>query len=125
MSQELRKILDLHPSETEGKIVEIPSQAEEDFDFARRNLYELIQKSHEALEDMVDLSKKSQDRRSYETLNNIIVTTAKISQDLLNLQKQKQEITGAPAPTTVNNNLFVGTTADLNKIIEDRRKENE
>ena len=74
---------------------------------------------------MVDLSKKSQDRRSYETLNNIIVTTAKISQDLLNLQKQKQEITGAPAPTTVNNNLFVGTTADLNKIIEDRRKENE
>lgn len=128
MSKELRKMLDLEPEDTAStKQVDIEN-AEKDFDFARKNLYEIITKSTEALEDMIDLARKSQLPRAYEVVNQMIKTSSDLNQDLMDLQKKKADIESkiyGDEGKVVNQNLFVGTTADLNKIIEDLRNKNE
>lgn len=123
MSNELRKALDLDPEEDKTKREIAIEQVEDDFDFARKNLYEIIGKGTEALEDMIDLARKSQNPRAYEVLRQLIDSTAALNQDLITLQKKKQDIAVAESGETkvVNQNLFVGTTADLNKILEDRK----
>ena len=123
MSDELRKALDLAPVERISEIID-PStqQVEDDFDYARKNLYEVIGKSQEALEDMIDVARQSQHPRAYEVLNQMIKNVADISKDLLDLQKKKKDLIKREVqegPQTVNNNLFVGTTADLNRMIEE------
>lgn len=122
MSKEIRKILDLTPADDNKVEVIVPDKAEEDFDFVRQTHYELLNKASEALEDMIDISRSSQSYKDYNALTNLIKTAADVSHDLLEIHKQRREISGDIAPQTVNNNLFVGTTADMNKIIEDRRK---
>jgi len=120
MSDEIRKALDLAPIETDR--VQVNQQVEDDFDYARKNLYDVIGKSQEALEDMIDVARQSQHPRSYEVLNQMLKTVADISKDLVELQKKKNELVPKSAePQTVHNNLFVGTTADLAKMIEEAR----
>jgi len=123
MSDELRKALDLAPIEnTSLTVTPVNKEVEEDFDYARRNLYDVIGKSQEALEDMIDVARQSQHPRAYEVLNQMIKNVADISKDLLDLQKKKKDLIKPEpqeGPQTVNNNLFVGTTADLNRMIEE------
>ena len=128
MSNELRKALDLAPIENNSlTVTPVNKEVEEDFDYARKNLYDVIGKSQEALEDMIDVARQSQHPRAYEVLNQMIKNVADISKDLLDLQKKKKDLIKPEqeGPQTVNNNLFVGTTADLNKMIEeDQAKKN-
>lgn len=123
MSDELRKSLDLAPIENKSLTVSPANQeVEADFDYARKNLYDVIGKSQEALEDMIDVARQSQHPRAYEVLNQMIKNVADISKDLLDLQKKRKDLVKPEAqegPQTVNNNLFVGTTADLNRMIEE------
>lgn len=123
MSDELRKALDLAPIENKSlTVTSVNHEVEEDFDYARKNLYDVIGKSQEALEDMIDVARQSQHPRAYEVLNQMIKNVADISKDLLDLQKKKKDLIKPElqeGPQTVNNNLFVGTTADLNKMIEE------
>ena len=124
MSNELRKALDLAPVErvVENQVDHNTQQVEDDFDYARKNLYDVIGKSQEALEDMIDVARQSQHPRAYEVLNQMIKNVADISKDLLDLQKKKKDLVKQEiqdGPQTVNNNLFVGTTADLNRMIEE------
>jgi hypothetical protein len=122
MSNELRKALDLAPINSSGENIAPDGQIEDDFDFARKNLYDVIGKSQEALEDMIDVARQSQHPRAYEVLNQMLKNVAEISKDLVDLQKKKKDlIKKDDAPQSVHNNLFVGTTADLAKMIEDAR----
>lgn len=123
MSDELRKALDLAPIQRVSETIDPNTQqVEDDFDYARKNLYEVIGKSQEALEDMIDVARQSQHPRAYEVLNQMIKNVADISKDLLDIQKKKKDLIKKDVqegPQTVNNNLFVGTTADLNRMIEE------
>lgn len=123
MSNELRKALDLEPEEDRNSREVAIKQVEDDFDFARKNLYEIIGKGTEALEDMIDIARKSQHPRAYEVLKQLIDSTAALNHDLIALQKKKQEIEilDNGGSKVINQNLFVGTTADLNKMLEDKR----
>ncbi len=126
MSDELRKALDLSPVNTNNQTLVPDSQVEDDFDFARKNLYDVIGKSQEALEDMIDVARQSQHPRAYEVLNQMLKNVADISKDLIDLQKKKKDlIKKEDAPQSVHNNLFVGTTADLAKMIEDARNKSD
>lgn len=128
MSDEIRKHLDLAPiAKITGEVVPATQQAEDDFDYARKNLYDVIGKSQEALEDMIDVARQSQHPRAYEVLNQMLKNVAEISKDLIDLQKKKKELLKPDneGPQTVNNNLFVGTTADLNRMIEEAQAKKE
>ena len=94
-------------------------QVEDDFEYARGNLISAIEKGQEALTGILDVASMSQNPRSYEVVATLLKTVADANKDLLELQKRKMDLTGVgPNPTPVNNNLFVGSTAELQQLIK-------
>lgn len=97
-----------------------------DYKYARQNLYGIIENGSRALEDLLDIAQQSQHPRAYEVISTLIKTLADANKDLLNVQKQVKDLsaeTGEKNPHTVNNNLYVGSTAELMKIIKNNAKE--
>ena len=91
-----------------------------DYEYARRNLYDIIEKGSAALEDIVDVAKQSESPRAYEVLTNLLKTLAETNKDLLELAKKDKELKReeiVPEHRTVNNNLHI-TSADLLKLIK-------
>jgi hypothetical protein len=105
------------------------SNADSDYNFARKNLYDIIEAGQEALDEMMEFAKQSQSAGAYEVVGTLINGLVSANQKLLNLSKQVKEINKmdkadaageSDGPTTVNNNLFVGnlTTAELHKLLK-------
>ena len=92
-----------------------------DVEFARQNLYDAVIKSQAAVEDMIAIAQQSQHPKAYEVLNSLIKTFADVSTGIADLQLKKQRLQGKvqPEEKTVNNNLFVGSTAELQKMLQD------
>lgn len=98
-------------------------QVTDDFEYARGNMISAIEKGQEALSGVLEVAGMSQHPRAYEVAATLVKTLADANKDLLELQKRKKDLTGVgPTPTTVNNNLFVGSTAELQQLI---KKQNE
>jgi len=105
---------------------ESQTNAENDYDFARKNLYDIIEAGQEALTDMLEFAKQSQSASAYEVVGTLVNGLVTANQKLLNLSKQVKEIqkvdkTPEEAEKTtgnVTNNLFVGTTAELHKLLK-------
>lgn len=99
------------------------TQVTDDFEYARGNMISAIEKGQEALSGVLEVAGMSQHPRAYEVAATLVKTLADANKDLLELQKRKKDLTGVgPNPTTVNNNLFVGSTAELQQLI---KKQNE
>lgn len=99
------------------------TQVTDDFEYARGNMIAAIEKGQEALNGVLEVAGMSQHPRAYEVAATLVKTLADANKDLLELQKRKKDLTGVgPNPTTVNNNLFVGSTAELQQLI---KKQNE
>ena len=95
------------------------SRVQDDFEYARGNMISILDKGNEALSDMLDFAQQSQHPRGYEVVAALIKTLAETNKDLLELSKKKKDIEGVvAAPTNVNNNLFVGSTSDLLKMLK-------
>lgn len=112
----------LDPIEIHNGIEIIPKHRSEsnDFEYARRNLYDVIEKSNHALEDIMDIAKQSESPRAYEVVTNLIKTMVDANKDLLQLSKTRKELEAKePEKAQVtNNNLFVGSSAELLKMIK-------
>jgi hypothetical protein len=91
-----------------------------DYDFARSNLINVIDKGREALDDMLGVAQMSQQPRAYEVIATLIKTLSDSNKDLLELSKKAKELKKDEdqGPKTVNNNLFVGSTAELQKLLK-------
>lgn len=104
-------------------------QQENDLDFARENLYDAVVKSQAAVEDMIAIAQQSQHPKAYEVLNSLIKTFADVSSGIADLQLKKQRLQGKQQAqeegTSVTNNLFVGSTAELQKMLQDLKSNNE
>ena len=121
----IAQTLDLAPLISTPPVVQRfeDNQVVDDFEFARRNLMDAIEQGQSALAEIVSVAGMSQHPRAYEVVATLLKTVADANKDLLELQKRKKDLTGiGPAPTTVNNNLFVGSTAELQQLI---KKQNE
>ena len=123
--------LGLNPIVIHGDTVQYPvkrdeGQQENDLDFARENLYDAVVKSQAAVEDMILIAQQSQHPKAYEVLNSLIKTFADVSSGIADLQLKKQRLqgkqTGPEENKTVNNNLFVGSTAELQKMLQDLKQ---
>jgi hypothetical protein len=93
-------------------------KTETDFEYARGNLINIIEKGNEALDGILDVAGMSQHPRSYEVVATLLNSLAAANKDLLELSKRKKELTDESSPKTVNNNLFIGSTAELQKILK-------
>jgi hypothetical protein len=93
-------------------------------------LYEVIQSGKEAMDKLGQIAASSQHPRAFEVLSKMMETMIQANKDLLELQTKIREIDVADAPTnekakTINNNLFVGSTAELQKMIKDMNTKND
>lgn len=102
---------------------------EDDYDFSRDQYYKLVEKGEEAIDLMLDLARESEHPRAFEVLSTMIKNNAEIADRLMDLQKKKKDVNkqeGPQAPQlggVTNNNLFVGSTKDLAKMIDDRQQQ--
>ena len=105
------------------------NQADNDVNFARENLYDAAVKAQSAIEDMIAIAQQSQHPKAYEVLNSMIKTYADVSMGMADLQLKKQRLAGkAPVQEqqkTINNNLFVGSTAELQKMLDDLKNKDD
>ena len=98
-----------------------------DYDYTRGNLYSLIEKGQEAINGILELAQESEMPRAYEVAGQLIKNVGDITDKLLDLQKKVKDIEEdkPKGPTTVNNALFVGSTAELAKLLKQQQLDNE
>jgi len=122
----IANILDITPLPSSQNNVKYEgNQVIDDFEFARKNLIAAIEQGQTALVDIVSVAGMSQHPRAYEVVATLLKTVSDANKDLLELQKRKQDLTGIDhSPTTVNNNLFVGSTAELQQLIKNQNEQN-
>ena len=91
-----------------------------DYEYTRGNLYSLIEKGQEAIDGIMEISQESGSARAYEVTGQIIKSVADATDKLLDLQKKIKDIKEPKdkGPSTVNNALFVGSTAELQKLLK-------
>jgi hypothetical protein len=110
------------------------TEADRDYTEVRDNLKRIIEKSEEALETLLEVATESQNPRAYEVVAQLIASSLEANNKLIHLHKQIKDIKKQePGKTTTvtNNSIFVGNTADLQKMlrsantkmIEDMNKE--
>ncbi len=102
--------------------------ATQDFELARANIHSLIINGQEAIEKLSQIADSSQHPRAFEVLAKLMDTMLNANKDLMTLQEKIRDIDAADSPIsekaqTVNNNLFVGSTAELQKVLKDMRKQ--
>lgn len=102
------------------------TDVEKDYEYARGNLYSLMEKSQEALNGILELAQESEMPRAYEVAGQLIKSTGEIADKILLVHKILKDVEEdkPKGPTTVNNALFVGSTAELAKLLK-QQTENE
>ena len=94
---------------------------EKDYDYTRGNLYSIIEKGQEASNRILELAQESEMPRAYEVAGQLIKSVSDATDKLMDLQKKVKDVNKeeeAKSPTTVNNALFVGSTAELQKLLK-------
>ena len=127
--KKLNQILNIQPDADRQYLPMVQDRPEDptiqnDFDYARENLMDVIGKGQEALFDLMDVAKQSQHPRAYEVLATMMNTMVSASKDLVDLQAKKKKIMEddpSASPQQVTNNLFVGSTAELQKYLKQHK----
>ena len=122
---------DIIPVESETIIEKVEKislavdDVKKDYDYTRGNLYSLIEKGQEAINGILELAQESEMPRAYEVAGQLIKNVGDITDKLLDLQKKVKDIEEdkPKGPTTVNNALFVGSTAELAKLLKQQSQE--
>ena len=94
---------------------------EKDYEYTRGNLYSIIEKGQEAINGILELAQESEMPRAYEVAGQLIKSVSDATDKLMDLQKKLKDVeeeTKQKGPSTVNNALFVGSTAELAKMIK-------
>ena len=109
--------------ETKQELKKISKQEDhiKDYEYTRGNLYSLIEKGQEAINGILELAQEGQQPRSYEVVGQLIKSVGDVSDKLIDLQQKMKDLNkeDTSSPTTVNNALFVGSTAELQKLLKD------
>ena len=97
-----------------------------DFQYAREHLYNLIERGQDGLEELLEIAKQSEHPRAFEVVGQMIDKLTTTNKELLNLHKTKKDIkTEKGGPTNVTNALFVGSTAELQKMLKGKKVKEE
>ncbi len=96
-----------------------------DYEYSRGNLYSLIEKGQEAVDGILELAQESDSARAYEVAATTIKAVADTTDKLIDLQQKMKDLEQDPnkGPTNVTNALFVGSTAELSKLIKKQKED--
>ena len=113
-----KEIVDIKTSETDVR---------RDYEYTRGNLYSIIEKGQEAINGILELAQETETPRAYEVVGHLIKNVSDATDKLLDLQKKMDDLEQGSKkqnPTTVNNALFVGSTAELSKLLNTKQFDN-
>ena len=127
--ESLSKIFDIEPIEQEILPAEVrpvgivtSDKIESDYDESRNNLKDLLDSGKTALEHALNVAKQSEHPRAFEVVGNLIKQLADVNQQLMDIHGQKKKLEeptkGQQSKQVTNNSIFVGSTADLSKMIK-------
>ena len=108
-----KTVVDIKKSKTDKDV-------DNDYEYTRGQLYNLIEKGQEAINGILDVAQNSDHPRAYEVAGNLIKNVADISDKLMDLQKKVKEVSEETqkGPTNVTNAMFVGSTSELQKMLK-------
>ena len=137
MSNKTKDILDeiLDIEETTGEVVQQEpnnlikrddalDDVDSDYKYQRENFYNLIERGQDAIDGILEVAKQSDHPRSYEVAGNLISQVAEVTEKLSRLQSSMKRLKEVPsnAPKNVTNALYVGSTAELQKLLKGDKK---
>ena len=105
--------------------IKIDKDINTDYDYSRESYYSLIEKGQEAIQGILDIAKEGQHPRAYEVVGQLIGQVATSVDKLQDLQKKLKDLKELPGKTNANikNALFVGSTAELQKMLNKQSME--
>ena len=108
----------VNPIQTSNNDVDI----ENDYAYQRQNFYNLVERGSDAIEGILELARESDAPRAYEVAGNLIKQVAEVTEKLGDLQEKMKRLKEVPsnAPKNVTNALFVGSTAELQKMLKEK-----
>ena len=126
VEDKLNEILDISEKveKVESKpIIPRPKEDEDvsaDYKYSRENLYNLVERGQDAIDGALYLAKETDHPRAYEVAGNLIKNVGDVTDKLIQLQEKKKKLNNdtVKGPNKVENNLFVGSTAELQKLIK-------
>lgn len=126
VEDKLNEILDISEKvEKVGSEPIIPRPKEDedvsaDYKYSRENLYNLVERGQDAIDGALNLAKETDHPRAYEVAGNLIKNVGDVTDKLIQLQEKKKKLNDdtVKGPNKVENNLFVGSTAELQKLIK-------
>jgi predicted house-cleaning noncanonical NTP pyrophosphatase (MazG superfamily) len=93
-----------------------------DYNYARENYYNLIERNQDAVEEMLEIAKQSEHPRAFEVVGQLIKSGLDANKELMSLHKTKKELSiETNSSVNVNNAVFVGSTAELQKLLKAKR----
>ena len=110
----------------ERKVIPRPQEnddIENDYKYQRENFYNLGEKGTDAIEGILEIARESEHPRTYEVAGNLIKQVAEVTEKLGELQEKMKRLKEVPnnAPKSVTNALYVGSTAELQKLLKGKK----
>jgi len=96
-----------------------------DYDYSRDTYYELLEKGKQSLDLMIDFARESEHPRAFEVLSNMVKNLSDVNDKLMDLNKKNKEINKEDkeqVKQVTNNNVFLGSTTELQRLLQDERK---
>ena len=115
---------EIKPESTTRVIPQNGKDDDIDYNYARENYYNLIERNQDAVEEMLEIAKQSEHPRAFEVVGQLIKSGLDANKELMALHKTKKELSIEKGPSQVTNQaVFVGSTAELQKLLKVKRGE--
>ena len=125
LNEKLSEALQIEPIPVTTEVVEVKDPIEDDAEFARQNLRDLIEKGNDAADHIISVAKQSDHPRAFEVVAGMLKNLADMNKDLLEVQKRKQDlqpkVTNNTQNLTIDKAVFVGSTAELLKQLKENK----
>lgn len=126
LNEKLSNVLDVEPIQFETLPVEVKTPVEDDSEFARQNIRNLIEKGNSAIDNLLHVAKESEHPRAYEVAAGLIKNLSDLNKDLLEVQKRKRDLSGESNNAkniNVDKAVFVGSTTELVKFLKSNKEQ--
>ena len=112
----------LYPYEPKA-VIPRPNEAEDvdsDYKYSRENFYNLIERGQDAIDGILEIAKEGEHPRAYEVVGQLIKNVSEVTEKLADLQDKMKKLKELPetGPKHVTNALYVGSTAELQKLLK-------
>jgi hypothetical protein len=125
LNEKLSEALEIEPIPIATEVIELKDPVEDDAEFARQNLRDLIEKGNDAADHIISVAKQSDHPRAFEVVAGMLKNLADMNKDLLEVQKRKQDlqpkVTNNTQNLTIDKAVFVGSTAELLKQLKENK----